>query len=115
MGTYFLGQPVYSMARFISAMICSLFQARQIKKCMTTHQECISYEVLRREAQDTMDPADPDYNIYDKKMKGETTRNTEEPVKKHKKERLIINPEFVESLSQGDASEQYDDYSNNEI
>merc|ERR1711976_1129097 len=43
--------------------LMSVPEARQIKKCMTTHQECISYGVLRREAQDTMDPADPDYNI----------------------------------------------------
>ena len=84
---------------------------------MNNHQECISYEVLRREAQETMDPTDPSYSMYDKKMmKGEMEKKEEmEREKKTKRERLIINPEFVESLSQTDGSEQYDDYSENEI
>jgi len=91
-------------------------EARQIKKCMNNHQECISYEVLRREAQETMDPTDPSYGMYDKKMmKGEMEKEEDKKEKKLKRERLIINPEFVESLSQTDGSEQYDDYSENEI
>ena len=91
-------------------------KARQIKKCMNNHQECISYEVLRREAQETMDPTDSSYGMYDKKMmKGEIEKEEDKKEKKLKRERLIINPEFVESLSQTDGSEQYDDYSENEI
>ena len=31
---------------------------------MTAHQECISYEVLRREAANNLDPNDPDYELY---------------------------------------------------
>lgn len=91
-------------------------EARQIKKCMTSHQECISYEVLRREAQETMDPADPEHDIYNKKTKGEKeVAKKAVSEKKHKRERLIVNPEFVESLTQGDGSEQFDDYSTNEV
>ena len=91
------------------------WQARQIKKCMTTHQECVSYEVLRREAQETMDPTDPSYGMYDNKMK---EGKVEEKFEKKKRERLIINPEFVESMDQGDGAEEFDsdpfDY-NNEV
>ena len=95
--------------------IWSPSQARQIKQCMNTHTECISYEILRREAQANMDPSDPAYQIYqmkqDQQDKGET--KTE---KAHKRERLIINPEFVESLDQGDGAQQFDeDYYNNEV
>jgi len=90
-------------------------EARQIKQCMNTHTECISYEILRREAQANMDPSDPAYQIYqmkeDHQVKGETKVE-----KGHKRERLIINPEFVESLDQGDGAEQFDeDYYNNEV
>ena len=80
---------------------------------MTSHQECVSYEVLRREAQETMDPSDPSYGMYDGKMK---EGKMEERVEKKKRERLIINPEFVESLDKGDGAEQFDeDYYNNEV
>jgi len=90
-------------------------EARQIKQCMNTHSECISYEILRREAQTNMDPSEPAYQIYqrkeDQQVKGETKAE-----KGHKRERLIINPEFVESLDQGDGAQQFDeDYYNNEV
>jgi len=89
-------------------------EARQIKKCMTSHQECVSYEVLRREAKDTMDPADPSFAMYDKKT-NERLRGEIEKTQK-KRERLIINPEFVESMDLGDGAEQFDaDYSNNQV
>lgn len=79
---------------------------------MNTHSECISYEILRREAQASLDPSDPQYQIYNNmKTKGETHTS-----KERKRERLIINPEFVESLDQGDGAEQFDeDYYNNEV
>ena len=80
---------------------------------MTGHQECVSYEVLRREAMDTMDPDDPSFTMYDRKTNERLRGETE---KKHKRERLIINPEFVESMDLGDGSEQFDvDYSNNQV
>merc|ERR1711953_1423689 len=79
-------------------------EARQIKQCMNTHTECISYEILRREAQANMDPSDPAYQLYQKKENQEDKRET-----------IIINPEFVESLDQGDGAQQFDeDYYNNE-
>ena len=78
---------------------------------MNSHSECVSFEILRREAQETMDPTDPEYNMYNKKKtikaKGET--HIEKGEKKPKRERLIINPEFVESMDQGDGSVQYDE------
>ena len=80
--------------------VCSA-QARQIKQCMNSHTECISYEILRREAGASMEVKE------DPHVKGE---------KAHKRERLIINPEFVESLDQGDGARQFDeDYYNNEV
>ena len=82
---------------------------------MTGHQECVSYEVLRREAKETMDPSDPSFTMYDKKT-NERLRGETEKKQKHKRERLIINPEFVESMDLGDGSEQFDvDYSNNQV
>ena len=87
-------------------------QARQVKKCMTSHQECVSYEVLRREAKDTLDPADPSLGMYDKQTNERMRGKTE---KKHKRERLIINPEFVESMDMGDGAEQFDADYNNEV
>ena len=81
---------------------------------MNTHTECVSYEILRREAQASMDPTDPAYEMYNKKANMEEEMKGEE--KARKRERLIINPEFVESLDQGDGSEQFDsDYYNNEV
>merc|ERR1712128_281539 len=74
--------------------VMTIPEARHIKQCMNDHSECVSYEILRREAQETMDPTDPAYAMYNKKP----TR-----------ERLIINPEFVESMDQGDGSVQYDE------
>ena len=86
-------------------------QARQIKQCMNTHTECISYEILRRESQASMDPSQVYKMKEDQEVKGEA--KTE---KAHKRERLIINPEFVESLDQGDGAQQFDeDYYNNEV
>ena len=78
---------------------------------MNDHSECVSYEILRREAQETLDPSDPAYDMYKKKptkvVKDKHVSEKEE--KKPKRERLIINPEFVESLDQGDGSVQYDE------
>jgi len=98
--------------------VMTIPEARQIKQCMNDHSECISYEILRREAQETMDPTDPEYAMYNKKPKVKKEKIEKKEEKKSKRERLIINPEFVESLDQGDGSVQYDeDYKieNNEV
>jgi len=98
--------------------VMTIPEARQIKQCMNDHSECISYEILRREAQETMDPSDPEYAMYNKKPKVKKEKLEKKEEKKSKRERLIINPEFVESLDQGDGSVQYDeDYKieNNEV
>ena len=87
--------------------VCSA-QARQIKQCMNTHTECISYEILRREAGTSMEHEE----IYQKK-EDETVKGEK---KAHKRERLIINPEFVASLDQGDGAQEFDDdYYNNQV
>jgi len=99
--------------------VMTIPEARHIKQCMNDHSECVSYEILRREAQETMDPTDPAYAMYNKKpSKVVKEKHEESEVKKPKRERLIINPEFVESMDQGDGSVQYDeDYQidNNEV
>lgn len=69
-----------------------------------------------REAKDTMDPADPSFAMYDKKTNERLRGEIEKTQKKPKRERLIINPEFVESMDLGDGAEQFDaDYSNNQV
>lgn len=99
--------------------VMTIPEARHIKQCMNDHSECVSYEILRREAQETMDPSDPAYDMYKKKPTKVVKKTHEEKEeKKPKRERLIINPEFVESMDQGDGSVQYDeDYTieNNEV
>ena len=80
---------------------------------MTTHTDCVSYEILRREAQASMDPSDPAYEMYSKKK---TDGRTKAEEKGRKRERLIINPEFVESLDGSDGAQQFDsDYYDNEV
>jgi len=88
-------------------------EARQVKLCMTEHTECMSYEVLRREAHDTLDPRDPMLDeMYRKKqhkeqqLKQEEKKNVEKP---KKRERLIVNPDFVENLDTDDGSVQYNE------
>merc|ERR1712127_703717 len=90
-------------------------EARHVKKCMNEYSECTSYEILRREAQETMDRTDPSYALYDKQkpVKREKVEKPKERLRK--KERLIINPEFVESLDTGDGSVQYDEDYKNEV
>jgi len=79
-------------------------EARNIKKCMSEHTECVSYEILRQEALETMDPRDPDVTLYQ-----ETTKQQEVEVK-NKKERLIVNPEALPE-DPSDGSVAYDDNS----
>ena len=91
-----------------TAISCYSPQARQIKQCMNTHTECISYEILRREAGTSMEHEEIYQKKEDENVKGEK--------KAHKRERLIINPEFVASLDQGDGAQEFDDdYYNNQV
>ena len=75
--------------------------------------ELTSHKVLRREAHDTLDPRDPMLDeMYRKKqhkeqqLKQEETKNVEKP---KKRERLIVNPDFVENLDSDDGSVQYNE------
>jgi len=94
--------------------VMAIPEARQIKLCMTEHTECMSYEVLRREAQETLDPNDPMLDMMyrnkrkeDKVEKGWRSKGKVEKPKK--RERLIVNPDFVENLDTDDGSVQYNE------
>ena len=78
---------------------------------MAEHTECISMDILRREAQETLDPDDPMINMYSKKMPAEkvTEENEEKMKQMQKKERVLINPEFVQALDESGAFVPYDD------
>ena len=91
--------------------VMAIPEARQIKLCMTEHTECMSYEVLRREAHETLDPNDPMLNTMYRKKKKEEEKKEEkvEKVKTKKRERLIVNPDFVENLDTDDGSVQYNE------
>ena len=91
--------------------VMAIPEARQIKLCMTEHTECMSYEVLRREAHETLDPNDPMLNTMYRKKKKEEEKKEEkvEKVKAKKRERLIVNPDFVENLDTDDGSVQYNE------
>jgi hypothetical protein len=62
-----------------------LLQARQVKRCMNIQDECMVMEVLRVEVQ-TLGEAGQDVPEY---------------------QRLLINPEFVESMDISDGSEKF--------
>jgi hypothetical protein len=96
--------------------VMTIPEARHVKQCMTTHTDCMSYETLRRFAQQNMDPSDPDYAKYEKQTAEKKETEVKEERKEKKRERLIVNPEFVEGLDTGDGSEQYDeDYNGNTV
>ena len=54
---------------------------------MNTHTDCVSYEILRREAQASMDPTDPAFEMYSNKMEMKMQSKGEE--KTHKRERPV--------------------------
>ena len=65
-----------------------------------------------------MDPTDPMVTMYNKEKveEKEEKEDRQDNTKEKKRERLIINPEFVEGMDTGDGSLQYDeDYSHNQI
>lgn len=78
--------------------VMSIPEARSVQRCLTAHEECVSYEVLNREVTDSLDPQDPELEQVQDKM-----RNL------NKKRRIIVNPEFAQSMDQSDGSEQYDE------
>ena len=69
-------------------MVLSIFQARQVKHCMNKQDDCMSFEVLRKEVQ-TLGPDGKEF------------------ISGADEKRLLINPEFVESMDTSDGSEQF--------
>ena len=75
---------------------------------MTEHTECISMEILRREAKDTLDPQDPMVGMYDKTTAQENKENkvnkeevqAKELGSRWTKRRILVNPDFVQGLDQ---------------
>ena len=83
---------------------------------MPTNRECVPYEVVGSEARGSLPPIAPSFAMYNKKTNERLRGEIEKTQKRHKRERLIINPEFVESMDLGDGAEQFDaDYSNNQV
>ena len=66
-------------------MFIIFLKAQDVKRCMNKQDDCMSFEVLRKEVQ-TLD--------------GETFVSDND-------KRLLINPEFVESMDNSDGSEQF--------
>ena len=60
------------------------FQARQVKRCMNAQDDCLSYEALRKEVTS---------------VDGAETKD---------KPRLIVNPEFVQTMDESDGATQWD-------
>lgn len=83
---------------------CLNFQARNVKRCMNKQDECMAFEVLRKEVQTL-------------------GSDGKEFVSNAEHDRLLINPEFVESMDTSDGSQQFspedqaieDEYANNDI
>ncbi len=69
------------------------FQARRIKRCMNKQDECIAFEVLAKE----VETFGGDQDIQDADNSSKTST----------KDRLLINPEFVESMDKSDGSEKF--------
>lgn len=64
-------------------------EARNVKRCMNKQDQCLSYEVLRQEVQQPFKEG--------QKKKGDDGGQ----------ERLLINPEFVESMDNSDGSDMF--------
>jgi hypothetical protein len=80
--------------------VMAIPEARDVKRCMNTHEECMAYEILNREVSDSLDPQDPEFQQIQDKMR--------ENLSAGKKRRIMVNPEFVQSLDKSDGAEQYD-------
>ena len=69
---------------------------------MAEHTECISMDILRREAEETLDPEDPMIEMYRKKRTAEEDTKEDEKFAKEstKKDGVLINREFVQGLAE---------------
>ena len=81
---------------------------------MTEHTECISMEILRKEAKDTLDPQDPMVGMYSKKTAQENKHNKEEVQAEElrsrwTKRRILVNPDFVQGLDQDSCYVPYEE------
>jgi len=92
--------------------LMSVPEAREVKKCITYHEECSSYAVIREEAMKSLDPADDDYDKFIKLHQdtpGKFDKKKEEKLTNHKNKRIIVNPEYVQSLDTSDGSKENDE------
>jgi len=71
--------------------VMSIPEARRVKKCMNAHEKCLGYEAVWAEA---------------KVDKADTNDQAEET---DKRRRLIVNPEFVQSLDTSVGVKQYEE------
>ena len=81
---------------------------------MTEHTECISMEILRREAKYTLDPQDPMVGMYDKTtaLENKENKHNKEEVKAEElgtKRRILVNPDFVQGLDQDSGYVPYEE------
>ena len=84
---------------------------------MTEHTECISMEILRREAKDTLDPQESMVGMYDKTTAQENKENkhNKEEVKaedlgsRRTKRRILVNPDFAQGLDQDSGYVPYEE------
>ena len=74
------------MDTFELMVTLNLLQARNIKRCMNKQDNCMAFEVLRKEVE-----------TLDEKGEKFVSEN----------QRLLINPEFVESMDTSDGSEKF--------
>jgi len=90
----------------------SVPEAREVKKCITYHEECSSYAIIREEAMKSLDPADDDYDKFMKLHQVTPERYIGEKKEKstnHKNKRIIVNPEYVQSLDTSDGIKENDE------
>jgi len=70
-------------------------EARQVKHCMNKQDDCMSFEVLRKEVQ-TLGPDGQEF-----------VSGMDETPDQTINKRLLINPEFAESMDTSDGSQQF--------
>jgi len=88
--------------------LMSIPEARKIKKCMNKYQECIAYEIIVRGSISNSDTKDQDLREFINLTEENVIEDHEVENKIHRK-RLIINPEFVQSLDQSDGRLENDE------
>jgi len=88
--------------------VMSIPEARDLQKCLNKNEQCVSYEAIRKEAINSLDPKDDDYKRLLSFGKNETNVNNNS-IKKIRRRRMIINPEFVEALDKSDGRKENDE------